>query len=89
MKPIYKHKIFAKNYKKRILKNKALNKQFEQRLELFVLGVRGGPLNDHALKGKLAGHRAFSISGNLRVVYRETDVDYRFVDVGTHNQVYK
>ena len=89
MKPITRHKNFVKNYKKRILNNKSLDKQFEQRLKLFALGVRGEPLNDHALKGKQTGYRSFSISGDIRVIYRETNVRYQLIDIGTHNQVYK
>lgn len=51
-------------------------------------GVRDYPLDDHALVGTMKGLRAFSIGGDLRVVYRETDTHYELLDVGSHNQVY-
>ena len=47
-------------------------------------------LRDHALKGKLKGHRAFSAGWDLRVIYREEGgfITIILVDVGSHNQVY-
>lgn len=52
-------------------------------------GERDRLLNDHSLKGSKDGHRSFSITGDVRVIYRETESAYIFKDVGTHNQVYK
>jgi addiction module RelE/StbE family toxin len=57
-------------------------------LQLFTEGVRDYPLDDHTLVGTMKGLRAFSVGGDLRVVYRETDEYYEFLDVGSHNQVY-
>jgi mRNA-degrading endonuclease YafQ of YafQ-DinJ toxin-antitoxin module len=36
----------------------------------------------------MLGLRAFSVSGDVRVIYYETDEAYVFTDVGTHAQVY-
>jgi len=36
----------------------------------------------------MKGLRAFSVGGDLRVVYRETEEYYEFLDIGSHNQVY-
>lgn len=72
----------------RIAVNQKLKKQFGLRLGLFVEGVRDYPLDDHALVGTMKGLRAFSVGGDLWVVYRETDSHYEFLDVGSHNQVY-
>lgn len=88
MKPVIRSKQFEKNFAKRIAVSQKLKKQFSQRLGLFVDGVRNYPLDDHALVGTMKGMRAFSIGGDLRVVYRETDSHYEFLDVGSHNQVY-
>lgn len=88
MKPIIYHKQFKKNLQKRIVPNPKLVKQFEQRLKLFAEGVRDYPLDDHALVGTMKGLRAFSIGGDLRVVYQETEECYELLDVGSHNQVY-
>jgi mRNA-degrading endonuclease YafQ of YafQ-DinJ toxin-antitoxin module len=55
---------------------------------MFKSGVRGQPLNEHRLKGKKRTLRAWSVTEDIRVVYRETDEYYEFLDIGTHNQVY-
>lgn len=88
MKPIIRHRQFEKNFRSRISTNPKLVKKFKQSLELFIDGVRDYPLDDHDLKGNMKGLRAFSIGGDLRVVYRETDELYEFLDIGSHNQVY-
>lgn len=81
-------KQFTKHYAKRILGNKKLEKQFDERVALFFEGVRERPISDHALTGKLAGKRSFSITGDVRLVYKEADDSFVFVDIGSHNQVY-
>ncbi len=88
MKSIIRARRFEKNFRSRISPNPKLKKQFALRLELFKEGVRDYPLDDHALVGTMKGLRAFSIGGDLRVVYRETDEHYEFLDIGSHNQVY-
>ncbi len=88
MKPIRRHKQFKKNFLKRITPNDKLFNQFESKIVLFMSGERGYPLNDHPLSGNLAGKRAFSVNGDLRVVYEEHSDHIIFLDIGTHNQVY-
>lgn len=88
MKPIIRHRQFEKNYRSRIGSSHKLVRQFSQRLELFINGVREYPIDDHALIGTMKGLRAFSIGGDIRVVYRETEDYYEFLDIGSHNQVY-
>jgi mRNA interferase YafQ len=89
MKAIRRHKEFEKHFLKRITPHEKLVTQFEERLALFATGKLGNPLNDHALQGKLTGKRAFSVAGDFRVVYKETKDNIIFLDIGTHNQVYK
>lgn len=89
MKPLRRHRSFTKSYKKYIAGNPKLAAQFEKRLTLFTSGVTGPPINDHGLSGKMHGKRAFSIAGDIRVVYEETSDAILFIDVGTHSQVYK
>ncbi len=88
MKPIYRDKVFEKHFKTRTTPNENLVKQFELKLHMFINGVRGNPLNDHGLKGQKRTYRAWSVSGDIRVVYRETEEYYEFLNVGSHNQVY-
>ena len=88
MKPIKRSRVFENHFKKRISPHVVLLKQFEHRLRLFMNGERGYPLHDHALSGKLKGRRAFSVSGDIRVIYEELEEAYVFLDIGTHSQVY-
>jgi len=88
MEPRY-HARFLKHYQKRIFPNLALRLQFEQRLALFLQDPQNPLLKDHPLKGRKQGARAFSLSGDYRVVYsRISASEVLLLDVGTHNQVY-
>ena len=89
MKPIKRDKAFEKHFKQRIGSNEKLKKQFKARLALFMASELGYPLHDHPLTGKLAGKRAFSIGGDMRVIYVELEDAIVFLDVGSHNQVYQ
>lgn len=88
MKKIRFTKTFEKSFKKRIIPNHNLSKNFAKRLKLFQENPKNPLLRDHALVGTKIGKRAFSISGDIRVVYGEEDDFLTFYDVGTHNQVY-
>jgi addiction module RelE/StbE family toxin len=89
MKRVIFHRTFDKHYAKRIKLTPKLAIQFEQRYGLFLAGERDHPLDDHPLTGKLAGKRSFSIAGDIRVIYVETDSEIIFLDVGSHSQVYR
>lgn len=84
----YFTKKFKSNYKKRILPFKSLDKKFEERYDLFILNPNSPLINDHSLKGASKGYRAFSITGDIRVIYYVKENIAYFVDIGTHNQVY-
>lgn len=88
MKPVIFHRSFGKHYKKRIQSQPKLVRLFTERYKLFLSGERGKPLDDHALSGSLQGRRAFSVAGDIRVVYMELEDQIIFLDIGTHNQVY-
>lgn len=88
MKRIKRDRTFEKHFKQRISPCPKLVKQFQERLGLFMAGQLGNPLNDHALSGKLTGKRAFSVAGDVRVIYVELDDAIVFLDIGSHNQVY-
>jgi mRNA-degrading endonuclease YafQ of YafQ-DinJ toxin-antitoxin module len=88
-KPIEFSKAFQKNLIKRFGNQPKVVAELRTRLMMFNDGIRDVPLSDHALKGKMKGLRAFSVSGNIRVIYEETGAAYILRDIGTHNQVYK
>ena len=81
-------KDFRKSYDKYVRPNHKLKKAFERRLTLFLKGVRGYPLYDHQLVGGMAGLRAFSVTGDIRVIYEQREGTLLFLAIGTHAQVY-
>ena len=88
MKPIRLSNYFDRSYKKRVAPIENMRNAYVAHVSAFQAGERGQPLNDHVLKGKLKGKRVFSIAGDVRVVYEETEEATIFLDVGSHNQVY-
>jgi len=88
MKKIKRDQTFEKHFKQRISPNGELINQFKDSLELFFAGELSH-LNDHALRGKLMGKRAFSVTDDIRVIYVELDDVIVFLDIGSHNQVYR
>lgn len=82
------HKEFVKNYRKRITANPKLVTQFKKRLESFTKNPNDPTLKDHKLVGKRQSFRAFSVTGDIRVVYKITGNEIWLYDIGSHNQVY-
>lgn len=85
---IYYHKRFLKHYKKRISPNPTLVKKYEERIRIFFQNPSHPLLQDHSLAGDLEGLKAFSITGDFRVVYFMKEDTLHLYDIGTHNQVY-
>lgn len=79
---------FIKIYKKRFSHKPNFQKRFDERTRMFADSHKAAVLKDHALGGRLAGHRAFSITGDIRIVYFVHNDTAYFVNIGTHNQVY-
>ncbi|MFH1392555.1 MAG: type II toxin-antitoxin system mRNA interferase toxin, RelE/StbE family [bacterium] len=83
------HPRFKKYYKKRIVHNAKLVKQTKKRIALFQSNPHCPLLKNHSLSGKKTDLRAFSITGNIRIVYFPVSKNHvLFLDIGTHNQVY-
>jgi addiction module RelE/StbE family toxin len=81
-------KQFTKHYKKRIIKQ-SQKQRFKKRVKIFKSDLSDTILRDHKLTGKLKGQRAFSITGDIRVIYKKINKDtVQFLDIGTHAQVY-
>lgn len=79
---------FVKTFKKRFARNPKIANKFAERLILFTINPANPILKDHALVGNLIRYRAFSITGDIRVIYYIKDEIAYFVDIGSHNQVY-
>ena len=85
---IARHKHFRKNFQKRILPYPSLVAKFEERLKLFLSDSLSPLLNDNQLTGDKRDYRPFSVTGNIRVVYKIEGDLLRLYDIGSHNQVY-
>lgn len=85
---VVRHKRFIKNYKLRIQYNLKLTSKFQERLVKFLANPKDDELKDHKLTGVLEGFRAFSVTGDIRVVYRIIEGTLDLYDIGSHNQVY-
>ncbi|MBU1151740.1 type II toxin-antitoxin system mRNA interferase toxin, RelE/StbE family [Patescibacteria group bacterium] len=82
---------YAKKFEKRFKKlSPKMKKSVIDVVERFTKNPHDKVLCNHPLKGSLEGRRAMSVTGDMRIVFREYD-DYVLVlmlDVGIHNQVY-
>lgn len=80
---------FIKHYKKRIKRHANLKNRFKERVNLFMEDRDTAILKDHKLRGEKKDFRAFSITGDIRVIYIEEDSEtVIFIDVGSHSQIY-
>jgi addiction module RelE/StbE family toxin len=83
------HPQFKKSYKSRIATNKKLVKQTEARITIFKDSPKNPLLKDHGLTGAKKELRAFSVAGDIRIVYLPVSAhEVTFLDIGSHNQVY-
>lgn len=66
-----------------------MQERFREKFMLFLKNPKDPTLKNHALQGLLKGKRAFSVTGDVRVIYRFIDKDtIILLRIGTHNQVY-
>ena len=86
---IKRHPQFNKHFQARIAGRVNLVARFYERVELFISQPFHPILQNHGLTGKYREYRSISITGDIRVIYRELENDtVLFFDIGTHNQVY-
>lgn len=79
---------FKKSFQKRFSYNTKVKTALKKRIALFLENPTHELLKIHPLIGSLKGLYAFSVTGDIRVVYYcEGDKIY-LVDIGSHNQVY-
>lgn len=80
---------FKKAFKKRINLNPTLVSRTNKRIDLFRQNPFYPILRNHPLTGGQNGLRAFSITGDIRIIYQPIDEQHvRLLDIGSHNQVY-
>lgn len=82
---------FHKQFKKEYIKlTPQLQKKADKAIAKFTKNPMDITLRNHALAGRLKGKRSISVTGDLRIIFAETDNDNQviFLRIGTHNQVY-
>lgn len=83
------HQSFIKSYAKRVTRKSALAAKTQQRIKLFKRDCSNVILKDHPLSGAKKGLRSFSVTGDIRIIYRPAGAgEIVFIDIGSHNQVY-
>ncbi len=83
------HPDFKKSYKKRISNKPRLASKTKERIKLFQDDPNDPVLRSHQLKGAKKNLKAFSVTGNIRIVYlRISENHVVLLDIGSHNQVY-
>jgi len=83
--------MYRKNYVRRYKKfSPKVKDKINITLKQFKTDPHNPILRNHALKGRLQGKRAFSVTGDVRIIFEEIDnyVVVIMLDVGIHNQVY-
>jgi addiction module RelE/StbE family toxin len=83
---IQRSKTFIKQYGKLTPK---LQKQFDERLRLFIVDPSSPRLRIHPLKADYKGYWSMDISGDVRALYmNDGDRIIIFGFIGTHSQLY-
>jgi addiction module RelE/StbE family toxin len=84
---IFFQKTFEKQYNKL---NTKMKEKVDKKVQLFREDPQNKILRNHALKGVMKNRRAISVTGDVRIIFREFD-SYTLVlmlDVGSHPHVY-
>lgn len=77
---------FKKQYKKLPPK---IQKQFDDRLRLFVMEPKNPVLRTHPLKGLYQGYWSINLNGDFRAIYLQKGEEIIiFALIGTHSQLY-
>jgi mRNA-degrading endonuclease YafQ of YafQ-DinJ toxin-antitoxin module len=82
------NKSFTKAYDKRFANNRNLVRLIDARVQIFLEDPFHPLLKTHQLKGEKRDFWAFSVTGDIRVIFSKVDDTYTLFDIGTHNQVY-
>lgn len=88
-----KHKIeypksFAKKAKKLINAHPALKNKLTETLFKLSNDIFEPSLQTHALKGRLEGKYACSLTHDLRIIFKVTSDTIHLINIGTHEEDY-
>lgn len=89
MKPIQ----FSPEVKRRLkeikIKDIKLHKRVEKQLDLFLQNPRLKSLRIHKVSLEVKNSWSISITKGFRMIYVETETEYYFYRIGTHDEVYR
>lgn len=71
------------------IKDTKLYKRIEKQLDLFLNNPRLKSLRLHKITKEVKNTWSISISKSFRMLYTETDTEYYFYKMGTHDEVYR
>jgi addiction module RelE/StbE family toxin len=84
---------FSPEAKKRLkeiqIKDIKLSKRIEKQLELFLQNPKLKSLRIHKISLEVKNSWSISITKNFRMIYTETEDEYYFYKIGTHDEVYR
>lgn len=70
-----------------------IREKFVTKLKIFIEDEHAAVLKTHRLEGTMKMYYAFSVTGNVRAIYRKETLDnkavfvFTFVDIGRHSEV--
>lgn len=70
-------------------KDLKFSNRIKKQLTLFALNPRHKLLRVHKLSGELGNMWSISITKDIRMVYIQSGDEAYFIDIGTHDEVYK
>lgn len=89
MKPIQFSPDVKRKLKELQIKDIKLSKRIEKQLDLFLKNPRLKSLRLHKVSLEVKNTWSISIAKNFRMLYTETETEYYFYKMGTHNEVYR
>jgi len=89
VKPIQFSPAVKRKLKELQVKDKKLSQRIEKQLELFLKNPRLKSLRLHKVSLEVKNSWSISITKGFRMVYTETEEEYYFYKIGTHDEVYR
>ena len=80
---------FLRSLKKLSKKDKNLRQHIVDKINLFISNRNHPSLRLHKLQGSLKGAWSISVNKSIRILLYQDEDDVTFVDIGTHDDVYR
>lgn len=81
--------VYNKDLEDLLVESSDLEKEIEKNISRFKNNPNDTRLDNHPLKKSMEGKWAFSITDDIRIVYKWTNkTTARFLAIGPHSQVY-